>query len=46
MLFGKLWGDKVDNFLKKCMTSHWFWIYLFVIVAFGIISFIDFITTI
>ena len=28
---------------QKLMRSHWFWIYLFVIILFGIVTFIDFI---
>jgi len=44
MLFGKVWETKMkDNVLQKLMRSHWFWIYLFVIFIFTILTFIDFI---
>ena len=33
------------DWTQKLMSSHWFWIYLFVIISFGVISFIDFITS-
>jgi hypothetical protein len=31
---------------QRLMRSHWFWIYLFVIVLFGVVTFIDFITSV
>tara|TARA_B100002019_G_scaffold268987_1_gene261398 strand:+ start:104 stop:262 length:159 start_codon:yes stop_codon:yes gene_type:complete len=31
---------------QKLMRSHWFWIYLFVVVLFGVVTFIDFITSV
>ena len=36
----------MKNLPEKLMKNHWFWIYLFVIVMFGVITFIDFITSI
>jgi len=32
--------------LSKLMRNHWFWIYLFVIVLFALLTFVDFITNI
>jgi hypothetical protein len=34
-----------NNILSKLMKSHWFWIYLFVIILFTVLTFIDFITS-
>ena len=31
---------------QRLMRSHWFWIYLFVVVLFGVVTFIDFITSV
>lgn len=34
-----------DDLPQKLMKSHWFWIYLFVIILFGVITFVDFLTS-
>ena len=33
------------DWTQKLMNSHWFWIYLFVVVLFGVVTFIDFFTS-
>lgn len=33
------------DWTQKLLHNHWFWIYLFLIVSFGVITFIDFITS-
>ena len=33
------------DWTQKLMHSHWFWIYLFVVILFGVVTFIDFITS-
>ena len=33
------------DWTQKLMYSHWFWIYLFVVVLFGVVTFIDFFTS-
>jgi hypothetical protein len=34
------------DWTQKLMRSHWFWIYLFVVILFGVVTFIDFITSV
>ena len=33
------------DWTEKLLHNHWFWIYLFLIVSFGVLTFIDFITS-
>tara|TARA_A200000113_G_scaffold95141_1_gene85109 strand:- start:2081 stop:2239 length:159 start_codon:yes stop_codon:yes gene_type:complete len=33
------------DWTQRLMNSHWFWIYLFVIILFTILTLVDFITT-
>jgi hypothetical protein len=37
---------KLQDLPLKLMRSHWFWIYLLVIILSALLTFIDFITTI
>jgi len=37
---------KLQDLPLKLMRSHWFWIYLFVIILFALLTFVDFIKTI
>ena len=37
---------KLEDLPLKLMRSHWFWIYLLIIILFALLTFIDFINTI